>query len=341
MSLHEVTPVGSAQLMELLPAWVSVASAGLALTDDARLYWERSLAGLVQVGSTALERFARYVVLTREAVIDEGYPIVEALGYALPSLQLPRDPAAFAGIKDRSRRHPSAWRREFVGLRRKRHPYLLKQNPNQIVISEAELRDAYEKARDVIPVLVHPVVELFIESRPGWNSSSEALANCQWEHVKPLFEGLAREKTNLGQDTQRFYEEGPPDLLSADDVEYLELLVKRKTTGAPEEEDVAFYERHRDEIREDRKLKSSCGAWDHRIWPAAGRSHNGAVTTDWPPCGLRVNGRGSRSSGPAGHRAAAQAPRARGPPPAPPLAPDHLAFAIGFVLARLILAKGK
>nr|WP_321526611.1 FtsK/SpoIIIE domain-containing protein [uncultured Cohaesibacter sp.] len=263
MSLHEVTPVGSAQLMERLPAWVSVASAGLALTDDARLYWEKSLAGLVQVGSTALERFARYVVSTREAVIDEGYPIVEALGYALPALQLPRDPAAFAGIKDRSRRHPSAWRREFVGLRRKRQPYLLKQNPNQIVISEVELRDAYQKARDVIPVLVHPVVELFIESRPGWNSSSEALANCQWEHVKPLFEGLAREKANLGQDTQRFYSEGPPDLLSEDDEEYLELLVKRKTTSAPEEEDIAFYERHRDEIREDRKLKSS---WDKFIF---------------------------------------------------------------------------
>lgn len=263
MSLHEVTPVGSAQLMERLPAWVSVASAGLALTDDARLYWEKSLAGLVQVGSTALERFARYVVSTREAVIDEGYPIVEALGYALPALQLPCDPAAFAGIKDRSRRHPSAWRREFVGLRRKRHPYLLKQNPNQIVISETELRDAYEKARDVIPVLVHPVVELFIESRPGWNSSSEALANCQWEHIKPLFEGLAREKANLGQDTQRFYAEGLPDLLSADDEEYLELLVKRKTTSAPEEEDIAFYERHRDEIREDRKLKSS---WDKFIF---------------------------------------------------------------------------
>ncbi len=263
MSLHEVTPVGSAQLMERLPAWVSAASAGLALTDDARVYWEKSLAGLVQVGSTALERFARYVVSTREAVIDEGYPIVEALGYALPALQLPRDPAAFAGIKDRSRRHPSAWRREFVGLRRKRHPYLLKQNPSQIVISESELRDAFEKARDVIPVLVHPVVELFIETRPGWNSSSEALANCQWEHIKPLFEGLAREKANLGQDTQRFYAEGPPDLLSSDDEEYLDLLVKRKTTGAPEKEDTAFYERHRDELREDRKLKSS---WDKFIF---------------------------------------------------------------------------
>ncbi|MER9977745.1 FtsK/SpoIIIE domain-containing protein [Mesorhizobium sp. M0085] len=263
MSLHEVTPIGSAQLMERLPAWVLVASAGLALTDDAKAWWEKSLGGLVQVGSTALERFSRYVVSTREAVIDEGHPIIEALGYALPALQLPRDPAAFAGIKDIARRHPSAWRREFVSLRRKRHPYLLKQNPNQIVISEAELRDAFEKARDVIPVIAHPVVELFIESRPGWNSSSEALANCQWEHIKPLFEGLAREKANLGQDTQRFYAEGPEDLLSSEDEEYLELLVKRKTTGSPEDEDVSFYDRHRDEIREDRKLKSS---WDKFIY---------------------------------------------------------------------------
>ncbi|MDU0364267.1 FtsK/SpoIIIE domain-containing protein [Rhizobium sp. 25PS6] len=263
MSLHEVTPIGAAQLIERLPAWVSSASAGLALTDDAKAWWERSLAGLSQVGSVALERFARYIVATREAVIDEGYPIIEALGYALPALQLPRDPAAFAGIKDRSRRHASVWKREYVGLRRKRHPYLLKQNPNQIVISESELRDAFEKARDVIPEIIHPVVELFIESRPAWNSSSEALANCLWEHVKPLFEGLAREKTNLGQDTQRFYAEGPQDLLSKEDDEYLELLARRKTTGSPEPEDIEFYESHRDEIREDRKLKSS---WDKFIY---------------------------------------------------------------------------
>ncbi|MBB4388545.1 S-DNA-T family DNA segregation ATPase FtsK/SpoIIIE [Rhizobium leguminosarum] len=263
MSLHEVTPIGAAQLIERLPAWVSSASAGLALTDDAKAWWERSLAGLSQVGSVALERFARYVVATREAVIDEGYPIIEALGYALPALQLPRDPAAFAGIKDKSRRHASAWKREYIGLRRKRHPYLLKQNPNQIVISESELRDAFEKARDVIPEIIHPVVELFIESRPAWNSSSEALANCLWEHVKPLFEGLAREKTNLGQDTQRFYAEGPRDLLSKEDDEYLELLARRKTTGSPEPEDIEFYESHRDEIREDRKLKSS---WDKFIY---------------------------------------------------------------------------
>ncbi len=263
MSLHEVTPIGAAQLIERLPAWVSSASAGLALTDDAKAWWERSLAGLSQVGSVALERFARYIVATREAVIDEGYPIIEALGYALPALQLPRDPAAFAGIKDRSRRHASVWKREYIGLRRKRHPYLLKQNPNQIVISESELRDAFEKARDVIPEIIHPVVELFIESRPAWNSSSEALANCLWEHVKPLFEGLAREKTNLGQDTQRFYAEGPQDLLSRDDEEYLELLARRKTTGSPEPDDIEFYESHRDEIREDRKLKSS---WDKFIY---------------------------------------------------------------------------
>lgn len=34
-------------------------------------------------------------------------------------------------------------------------------------------------------------------------------------------------------------------------------------------------------------------------------------------------------------------PELPAPPPAPSLAPDHLAFALGFVLARLILTKGK
>ena len=50
-----------------------------------------------------------------------------------------------------------------------------------------------------------------------------------------------------------------PNLLSDDDGEYLgTLLTKRKTTGA-EEEDFNFFEAHRHELKEDRKLKA---AWD-------------------------------------------------------------------------------
>ena len=47
-----------------------------------------------------------------------------------------------------------------------------------------------------------------------------------------------------------------------EDHEYLKLLIKRKTTGA-EEDDVNFLEAHRNELKEDRKLKAG---WDRFIF---------------------------------------------------------------------------
>jgi S-DNA-T family DNA segregation ATPase FtsK/SpoIIIE len=74
---------------------------------------------------------------------------------------------------------------------------------------------------------------------------------------------LQREKYNLGQETLNFYAEGEDGLLSADDVEYLKLLIRRRTTEFREEEDTAFYEAHRNELKEDKKLKS---AWDRFVF---------------------------------------------------------------------------
>lgn len=262
MSLHELTPLGSAQLFERLPAWVNAASDGLGLTDEAVYHWERALAGLSGLGSISLDRFAKYVVAVRDAIGSDGYPVVSALGFALPLLQLPSDPSAFSGVRDKALRHASVWKREYQALRKRRYPYLLKQTPGQIALSEEELAAAFNKARETIPVTLHPVIETFISARPGWNDAAEALAWCEWEQIKPLFEGLTREKLNLGQETIRFYEEGPPDLLTADEDEYLILLSKRKSPVA-DEPDILFYDRHRAEIGADRKLKSS---WDKFIF---------------------------------------------------------------------------
>jgi len=262
MSLHELTPIGAAQLLERMPAWVAAAGEHLGLDDEAKIWWEKALAGLTLLGSVSLDRFAKYVLAVRQAVEHDGHPILAALGSALPALQMPSDPAAFAGIKDRSRRHPSAWRREYAALRKRRRPYLLKETSNQIVLSEDELATAFGKAREAIPIHLHPIVAAFVESDPGWNESAEALAGCPWEQIKPLFEGLSREKFNLGADTLRFFEEGQPGLLSSDDEEYLSLLKNRQAT-LPDDSDILFYERHRDEIREERKLKS---AWDKFIY---------------------------------------------------------------------------
>ena len=148
------------------------------------------------------------------------------------------------------------------GRPRRRGCLLLKQRPNQLFLTEDELIAAFNRVRDSIPDVHHKVIEEFISASSGWNPQAAKLAQCEWEEIKPLFDGLQREKFNLGQATLDFYDERELDLLSYDDNEYLQLLVKRKTTGA-EEEDFNFFEDHRSELKEDRKLKA---AWDRFIF---------------------------------------------------------------------------
>lgn len=262
MSLHELTPLGVAQLLERMSIWVREAGRGLALTEEASIWWERALSGLSQLSITSLDRFTSYVLAVREAIEVEGNPIIDALGFALPELQMPRDRTAFLNVKERSRSYPSTWRREFAALRKRRRPFLLKETQNQIILNEDDLVAAFEKVRDAIPETVYPAIREFIAAPPGWNEKSRQLAECEWDHVKPLFEGLAREKLNLGGETIRFYEEGEPDRLSPDDVEYLKAL-KARTPSEPRDQDIAFHEDHRDELRQDRRLKS---AWDKFIF---------------------------------------------------------------------------
>ena len=262
MSLHELTPLGVAQLMERMPTWVREAGRGLALTEEAGTWWERALSGLSQLSITSLDRFTAYVLAVRHAIDVEGNPIVDALGFALPELQMPRDRTAFLNVKERSRSYPSTWRREFAALRRRRRPFLLKETQTQIVLNEDDLAAAFDKVRDSIPETVHGAITEFIAAPPGWNAKSRQLAECEWDLVRPLFEGLAREKLNLGGETIRFFEEGEPGRLSTEDAEYLRGL-KARTPVEPREQDIAFHEDHRDEMRQDRKLKS---AWEKFIF---------------------------------------------------------------------------
>ena len=73
-----------------------------------------------------------------------------------------------------------------------------------------------ESATDISDVH-HQVIEEFISAPSGWNPQAAKLAECEWEEIKPLFDGLQREKFNLGQATLDFYDEREPDLLSDDD----------------------------------------------------------------------------------------------------------------------------
>ena len=201
--------------------------------------------------------------MTRELIRDEGLPIGIALGRAMPALHFPKDSTFFDRIKEGRRTHKSVWQREFNRVYRKNACFLEKQTTSQLFLSEEDLTKSFEKVKNEIKDEHHPIILNFISAPSGWNPQAAALAGCEWEEVRLLFDGLRRVKLNLGEETTLFYDERSPDLLNEDDGEYLELLSKRKKLADTTEEDQAFYESHRIEIKEDRKLRS---AWDKFIY---------------------------------------------------------------------------
>jgi S-DNA-T family DNA segregation ATPase FtsK/SpoIIIE len=262
-SLNDVTPIGAADLLARPELWVAVAAERLPLIDEHRRWWIKALTGLQELRFVSLDRYAEYVLATAALVDVEGLPIVTALGAALPALRLPKDSHYFDAIADRLRSHASKWRTLFTTAHEKRACYLSKLNPGGVVLSESDLRAAFDKVRDTIPESRHQIVQEFIAASGGWTDASKVLSHCEWEEIRPLFDGLKREKVSLGEATLQFYADRDPELLTDDEREYLRRLVSRRTTISELDDDKQFYNDHRDELREDRKLKA---AWDRFLF---------------------------------------------------------------------------
>lgn len=261
-SLKEISQLGAPQLQEHPELWVSRAADGLLLPPEQLRWWEKALQGLYELRSFPLDRIAAYVLRTRELIRTEGLPLITALGAALPALMFPKDSFFFNRLPEKTRTQPGRWRTLYADAQRKRACFLSKRTPSQVMLGEEELLSAWDKVRDSVPVVHHQTVEAFIRSPAVWNDEAAALAECEWEDVKPLFDGLKREKYNIAQATIDFYAEREPELLSNDEREYLKRLKERRTTE-PEQEDEDFYDAHRNELRDDRKLRS---AWDRFVF---------------------------------------------------------------------------
>ena len=149
------------------------------------------------------------------------------------------------------------------------------------MLSEDELRTAFERVHENIPEACHQVVRDFIHAPGGWTAASARLGECDSEDIKPLFDGLKREKFNLGEATLDFYSERDPELLTDSERHYLERLSLRRATEAALDDDRVFYDAHRDELRNDRKLKS---VWNRfHLWCTKGnvRLSRGLVLPAW------------------------------------------------------------
>jgi S-DNA-T family DNA segregation ATPase FtsK/SpoIIIE len=260
-SLKDLVPIGAPQLHSNPEAWIAFAAEELPITDQHKSWWLKALQGLLDVRQFSLERFASYLLATRVA-IAEGHPVLFALGVALPALHVPRDTAFFSSLNDKTAGHVSKWRALYTQAIKKRACYLVKQTPSQTLLLEDDLQSSFEKVKDSIPEELHPIINVFIHAPSGWTKEAADLSLCEWELVRPLFDGLRKEKFNLGKATLEFYEERERDLLNDDEREYLARLRDTNRSG-DRDEDEEFYRRHRHELKEQPSVKAK---WDRFIF---------------------------------------------------------------------------
>jgi DNA segregation ATPase FtsK/SpoIIIE, S-DNA-T family len=263
-SLKDLVSIGAPELLAQTELWISIAAEGLPLIDQHKAWWLKAIQALLEVKQFGLDRFAEYVLQTRQA-IEDGHPMLSALGVALPALHLPRDTGFFRSLTDKTAGHLSKWKALYAQCVKKRYCYLLKQTPSQTLLLEDDLQKAFDHVRDAIPAELHPVIDAYIAANSGWNDEAAALAQCEWELVKPLFDGLKREQFNLGKATLDFYDEREAELITPDEKEYLKRLRENPRTEA-QDEDEDFYRQHRTELKEQPSLKSK---WDRFVFGTA------------------------------------------------------------------------
>ncbi len=263
-SLKELVSIGSSHLCAEPYLWVNIAAAGLPLNDEHKKWWAQSLKGLLDARPVSLDHFADFVTATRDSIYQAGNPIIAALGHSLPALRAPRDTTFFNSMTAKKSGYASKWKNLFLTVFKKRSCYLIKQTATQALLTDDDLREAFNKVVDSIPTDLHPTIKAFIAAPPGWNLEAQDLSLCEWELIKPLFDGLKREAFNLGAATQEFYGERDPGLLTLDETEYLKRLSQRKALD-PDSEDEDFYRDHRHELKEAPSLKAR---WDPFIFGA-------------------------------------------------------------------------
>ncbi|MBS0418033.1 MAG: DNA translocase FtsK [Proteobacteria bacterium] len=268
-SLAELTVIDTPMLRAQVELWVRVASASLGLTDQQSRMWTTALFALQEVAQITLERFAKFVLRVRQE-FEDGRPFPDVIGYALPTLQWPRNPGLFRSLHEKTYTHTSKWKQLFTQVQRRQACYLRKQTPSNQPLSADDLSSAFDKVKDVIPDDQHPTVLAFIAAPGKWNAEAEALSNIDWELIKPLFDGLKPEKFDLGRNTLQFFDEREGDDLTDDEREYLETLSKRKSSDT-HPEDTTFYRAHRVHLKDEPHLKSK---WDKFVFGTAIETHD-------------------------------------------------------------------
>lgn len=264
-SLQEVALLGVDELIEEARFWVESAQVGLELPESVEATWRAAMQGFLNSHHWTLPQVANYVADTRARIAKEALPLFDALGWALPALQIPRDSTYFVPLASRDAGSAARWRQSYRKLVADRRPLLIRQRSSRQIIESADLSAQLDQIKDQLQPPVIAAMECFIEApAASWGDEAEALAEFEWanDNVLLLFSAVKKAAGNWIEQTEQHFELEVEEPLSDKEQEYLKELKKTKPKE-PREEDVTFFEDHRDDLNKNPGLRAK---WEKFIF---------------------------------------------------------------------------
>lgn len=260
-TLAHVSPIGAKELRSDAQPWVDAAlhTGGLSPVADDRAVFQAAIGGLLNASEPSLVQLGEFCASIVEAISIRGLPIRDAVGYALPSVGLPRDSGYFSNAKTfGTTRGP--WLKAFVRLLSQRAPLLRKLRQNGQPIDADELIERIEANAAEIDEGARLALVAFAAAPAGDQEAAEALAQFEWESegVYLAFDKPKEKQQGLADTTLRFFDHDcdEENALSPEGRKLLEDLKSRERRADFMPEDEGFFATHRRFLERDIKLLS-------------------------------------------------------------------------------------
>lgn len=262
-TLQHVTALGAKELRAHETAWVEGTChvASMAPAPEDRQVFASALRGLVAVVDLSLVQLGEFCSKIAEASQpSHGYPIRDAIGWALPCIALPRDTSFFSNPRTYGVAI-TPWRKAFEKLYGNRAPLLRRMRPTGQPIDVEELRLRLTENEAKIQAAVLPTVVAFIEAPASDEQAVAALAELEWEAdgVHHIFEKPREKQLDLAEATIYFFDHDCTETMALAERwrKHLEDLKARQRRSDWNEDDEEFYDLHRRHLeRDDFKLNS-------------------------------------------------------------------------------------
>ena len=258
-TLAHITIVSAKELRANSNAWVQACCklGNLSLIPDDEKAFAKALEAMIESIELSLMQIADFCLSVIEASNLHGFAIRQAIGWALPSIGLPRDSNFFSNAKAFSQASRS-WKIAFDRLATHRYPLLKYQKPNGQPLDPAEMQSRLEDNLEDIDVEVVPILRQFINGNINDIAIIRSITELEWEQDKVylIFDRPKEKQKGLADLTLQFFAEGcdPDDALTDEWQNHLLELKTREKRSEWIEEDQIFFDLHRYYLEQDAKL---------------------------------------------------------------------------------------